>query len=487
MRMNKAAYDGPDVATRTGPFVKYVGRGGTYVLAKKGGQGSGKHSQAVRDNRALFAEVTALMHFVDGDTYQWCRDQAKGTLYLPRDILAKLIYGTLMRFEMIDGTYKIGVRMVANDIQKMLDGISQDVGAVLVRTKDGWAAIEPGTANQVLAIDAASNLPLWRNETSSAPEAQAALDQISSVEGSMLYRSDGAWSAIAPGNSGQFLRLDPQTNIPVWASVVLNAEQFSESLDGMSDKPGSMIIRTAEKWTPLEPGTAGQFYVIDPVTGFPNWKSVDLGNVQANAALNALSTDIGAIVMRGESQWVGVAPGATGNVLTSRGQGETPYWAAPTGGQGGATAERLPAQVTNTGGATNEAMWQRTFEPGEISNGKSSYRVRATFKVLQNASSAGVGMHIGTTNLGTLIGNNAQTGWVYTIDCTLTQYENAMFYDLVEIVMVSNQSQGARFEYTGEVTVLPEQGVKITADAIAYNALGAGVVGLQALTFEVLG
>ena len=56
------------------------------------------------------------------------------------------------------------------------------------------------------------------NDPTIAADVQVILDQITNVHGSILYRDSGAWVALAPGTSGQFLKTQGAGADPVWAA-----------------------------------------------------------------------------------------------------------------------------------------------------------------------------------------------------------------------------------------------------------------------------
>jgi len=56
------------------------------------------------------------------------------------------------------------------------------------------------------------------------------LDQISSTQGSILYRGNSSWSALTPGSSGQVLRTNGAGQNPDWASVGIGTAGGGSSL-----------------------------------------------------------------------------------------------------------------------------------------------------------------------------------------------------------------------------------------------------------------
>lgn len=47
-------------------------------------------------------------------------------------------------------------------VSEALDSLSQQVGTILVRTREGWVPIEPGPAGYVLTSLGPDQIPEWR-------------------------------------------------------------------------------------------------------------------------------------------------------------------------------------------------------------------------------------------------------------------------------------------------------------------------------------
>lgn len=76
----------------------------------------------------------------------------------------------------------------------------------------------------------------------------------------------------------------------------------------------------------------------------------DTEEVTASQLLDWLGSTRGALAYRGESGWAILAPGASGDVLTSNGAGADPSYETPTGGGGGASTalDNLASVAINT-------------------------------------------------------------------------------------------------------------------------------------------
>ena len=83
---------------------------------------------------------------------------AKGSVFLPRDLLEKAMIGALSIITLDDGTVLRGVREVAPDAQLVLDQITQTPWSLLVRLPDGWYGLDPGDVDQVVGMTATGEI-----------------------------------------------------------------------------------------------------------------------------------------------------------------------------------------------------------------------------------------------------------------------------------------------------------------------------------------
>lgn len=84
-----------------------------------------------------------------------------GSPFLPGDILYKQQVGTLCEVITQSGTYYRSLRLTQQQIQAELDSITNTIGAILYRDKNGWVGLAPGQPNQVLTAQGAGNAVLW--------------------------------------------------------------------------------------------------------------------------------------------------------------------------------------------------------------------------------------------------------------------------------------------------------------------------------------
>lgn len=110
--------------------------------------------------------------------------------------------------------------------------------------------------NEILLGDANGNFALTAS-SSISPSIQTLLDGISSTQGSILYRSASAWSALGPGTAGNVLSTNgaganpswiaQSTYTPVWTDGVKSADQSvtsSTTLVNATDMSFSVAANT---------------------------------------------------------------------------------------------------------------------------------------------------------------------------------------------------------------------------------------------------
>lgn len=78
-----------------------------------------------------------------------------------RDQFYGSLFGTALEFTDVNGVSWFSRRVLAMNIQQLLDSISSMPGSVLVRTPTGWAALYPGSHNDVLTINPSTGVPDW--------------------------------------------------------------------------------------------------------------------------------------------------------------------------------------------------------------------------------------------------------------------------------------------------------------------------------------
>lgn len=141
--------------------------------------------------------------------------------------------------------------------------ISSTRGAVLYRGSTGWIALAPGTSGQILTTGGAAADPSWQDApitgasvpnlrllanisgAAAVPTANtlsAIFDAIlTSARGSLIFRTNSGWTALAPGTAGQVLTTQGGTADPTWttnAGALLNVASPAAQ-DTLSYNPSS--------------------------------------------------------------------------------------------------------------------------------------------------------------------------------------------------------------------------------------------------------
>jgi hypothetical protein len=130
---------------------------------------------------------------------------------------------------------------IPTTVSALLDkALGTTQGVVAYRSGTTWVALAPGTNGQILTTGGAAANPSWQNApitgsniqnnrivsniggSTAAPAANtlsAILDAIlSSARGSLVYRTNSGWVALAPGAAGQVLQTGGATGDPSWAA-----------------------------------------------------------------------------------------------------------------------------------------------------------------------------------------------------------------------------------------------------------------------------
>jgi hypothetical protein len=256
---------------------------------------------------------------------------------------------------------------LANTLSDFLDYVLTTArGTLLYRGATGWVALPPGTSGQFLKTQGAGADPLWApggsgvtsitagagidttpdtivasgsvalaaiadktllanaSGASAAPSATTLtlfLDGVlGNTRGSVLVRAGSGWVALAPGTAGYFLQTQGSSADPLWASPA-----------------GAGTVTSISAGTGISTGGA-------PITGAGtvSLAAIATSSVLANisggsaapvpATVTALFDAVfgatqGAVLYRNASQWVVLAPGTSGQVLTTGGAAANPAWA----------------------------------------------------------------------------------------------------------------------------------------------------------------
>jgi hypothetical protein len=93
---------------------------------------------------------------------------------------------------------------------------------------------------------------------------------------------------------------------------------------------GNVLYRGASAWQNLAPGTSGQVLQTNGAGADPSWATVSAGATTLDGLtdVNLPSASQGDLLYRNATEWVRLAAGTNGHVLTTGGAGANPAWAA---------------------------------------------------------------------------------------------------------------------------------------------------------------
>lgn len=114
--------------------------------------------------RLEFGLVAAATKNVIGQDIAGATTLAKGTTYVPRDLLMKAMLGTLYELHLPDGTIIRSWRVTTPNVQDVLEQLTSTPGALIVRGVTFWEFIDPApNENDVLTWIA--GMPAWATGT----------------------------------------------------------------------------------------------------------------------------------------------------------------------------------------------------------------------------------------------------------------------------------------------------------------------------------
>lgn len=264
---------------------------------------------------------TETFSFYDLSTSSWISLSGTLTSIPSGDVLSNITSGSALP--------------VGNSLSSVMDKIGSTQGSILFRSSTGWQALTPGTSGQVLETQGTGANPVWATVSGSLPSIapndllanltgstatptgvtlSALLNTLSSTEGAVLYCGASGWTALTPGTSGQVLTTGGTGAVPTWTTVTGSLPSIGSN-DLLANLTGSTAAPTG---------------------------------VTLTATLDTLTTTQGSVLYRGASSWVPLAPGTSGQVLTSGGSAANLSWTTVSGGGGSSTTLNKQTGTTYT-------------------------------------------------------------------------------------------------------------------------------------------
>jgi hypothetical protein len=220
-------------------------------------------------------------------------------------------------------------------------------GTVLTRNVSGWVALPPGTSGYFLKTQGTGADLAWDAPVGSGTVTSVAAGTGLTTGGAPITAS-GAISFATMADSSLLANVSGSTAAPVATTATLLLDH------AFGATQGAVLYRGASAWVMLTPGTSGQILTTGGVAANPSWQNAPttggsvpnqriIANISGSSAVpsgNTLSNILDAIVSsargtllyRTNSGWVGLAPGVSGQVLTTGGSAADPNWVTNAGG-----------------------------------------------------------------------------------------------------------------------------------------------------------
>jgi len=151
-----------DKARLPGRFQVVTSKGTVPVIKSWPRPRGGNVAPAVRANVQRFCDQVALIKMAPPELLNEAIALTKNTGWYPRDLLMKAMNGGLVIAYLKDGRVLYGRQDVAQNIQALLDGIDNTIGAILVRTSGGWVGLDPDSAGKLLQSNGPGEPPSWQ-------------------------------------------------------------------------------------------------------------------------------------------------------------------------------------------------------------------------------------------------------------------------------------------------------------------------------------
>jgi hypothetical protein len=112
-------------------------------------------------------------------------------------------------------------------------------------------------------------------------------------------------------------------------AALLTAAEVSTVLDVLGAHEGDVLVRGASLWQELAIGASGEVLTSNGVV--PGWAALPSGT-PISTQLDTIGSAQGDVLYRGATGWAALAPGVSGDVLTTAGAGANPSWQPGSGG-----------------------------------------------------------------------------------------------------------------------------------------------------------
>ena len=184
-----------------------------------------------------------------------------------------------------------------------------NIAPVVNQSTTAW--FQPATPS----YSAEGGLQLW-NGTAYVAATPALLQQlllnsVSTTRGALMVRGANTWQALAPGTLGYLLTSGGAGADLTWSTI----GSIGGALDGLTNTVGALVFRGAGGWTGTGAGAINTL-LVNTTANTPAWETL-------TAYMDAVfSSSRGSLFTRGAANWGALAPGATvGYPLQSNGAG----------------------------------------------------------------------------------------------------------------------------------------------------------------------
>ncbi len=190
-----------------------------------------------------------------------------------------------------------------------LDDIGNVQGDILYRNATVWTVLAPGTAGQVLESGGAGANPSWATAGSFTLNSAAVDAAFGATAGGVLVRG-ATWANSGAGSAGQVLTSNGAA-APTFQASSISSAALDTAFGGVR---GSVLYRGAAAWTALAPGVSGQFLKTNGAGADPAWATATIplsGGAIGSYAFSAATTgvDPSGVIYPGTWIQVSVAPG----------------------------------------------------------------------------------------------------------------------------------------------------------------------------------